>query len=276
MSTNQQFDRIRRLASQLAGIELSERHRELLARRSGRLDIHDGDGFDALLGDVESGDPAAVQKFLCLLTTKFTGFFRHPRHFEMAAEHAWRVAPDRGRARLWSAAAATGEEPWSLAMALVEKFGCENPPASVLATDVDAAAIATARRGQYSEPALLALSSDRRQRFFYDSSIVSSLRQLVEFRLLNLADVVWQIEGPFDVIFCRNVMMYFEASHRYAVLERMASLLAPGGLLFIDPTEHLGNAGHWFDSKADGVYLRRAVASVPKRGLRRDFIASSR
>src|SRR5262245_48971950 len=137
MLSCQQFERARRLALDLVGIELAERHRELLARRSDRLDIRDGDGLDGLLSAVESNDPAAVQRFLRLLTTRFTGFFRHPQHFELATQHALHVARERGCARLWSAAAATGEEPWSLAMALIETFGCDDPPAKILATDVD-------------------------------------------------------------------------------------------------------------------------------------------
>src|SRR5262245_30142005 len=111
MLTAQQFDRTRRLALSLAGIELLERHREFLGRRTKRLGILDSTSFDALLSAAEIGEPTATQKFLGLLTTKFTGFFRHPRHFDIAAKHALRTLNERGQARLWSAAAATGEEP---------------------------------------------------------------------------------------------------------------------------------------------------------------------
>jgi len=95
--SNQQFDRTHRLASRWAGIALVERHHELLERRSERLGIRDDGGLDSLLSAAESGEAAAVQKFLCLLTTKFTGFFRHPSHFELAARHALRVVHRCGR-----------------------------------------------------------------------------------------------------------------------------------------------------------------------------------
>ena len=98
--------------------------------------------------------------------------------------------------------------------------------------------------------------------------LVPAVRQWVEFRTLNLIDPVWPVEGQFDVIFCRNVLMYLEAGHRYAVLERMASRLAPDGLLLLDPTEHLGKVGHWFTPGVDGVYSRRH-GTVPSRGLTR-------
>jgi chemotaxis protein methyltransferase CheR len=90
----------------------------------------------------------------------------------------------------------------------------------------------------------------------------------VEFRTLNLAAESWPIEGPFDVIFCRNVVMYLEACHRYAVLERMASLLAPDGLLILDPAEHTGQASHLFMQGSDGVYSRRGMSSPPRDGAR--------
>jgi chemotaxis protein methyltransferase CheR len=265
MLSNQQFERTRRLALSLAGIELVERHRELLDHRSRRLGIRNGAGLEELLTAAEQGEAAATQKILCLLTTKFTGFFRHPRHFNLAAEHALRAARQRGRACLWSAGAATGEEPFSLAMALIEVFQRDDPSATILATDVDADALAFAQRGEYGEAALKALEPARRERFFSEATgtkhwrLAPVVRRLVEFRALNLVDPVWPIEGQFDVIFCRNVLMYLGARHRHAVLERMASLLAPDGLLMLDPTEHPGQAGHLFTPGAGGAYsLRRA------------------
>lgn len=230
--------------------------------------------MDSLLHAVEAGETVARQQFLGLLTTKFTGFFRHPRHFDLAAQHALRVARERGSARLWSAAAATGEEPWSLAIAVIEAFGGEAPPVKILATDVDEDALAVAARGEYSHPALQALDASRRRRFLVENSIAPPLRRLVEFRPLNLAEVAWPVAGPFEVIFCRNVLMYLEADHRYAVLERMVSLLAPDGLLLLDPTEHLGTAAHWFTPREKGVYSRRRELMIPRRGLARGFAAA--
>ncbi len=153
MLTNEQFDRTRRPALRLAGIELVEHHRELPGRRRRRLGLCDAAELDALLGAAEAGTSDATGQMLCLLTTKFTGFFRHPRHFEVASGHALRAARRHGQARLCSAATATGEEPCSLAMALIEGFGRNDPPASVVATDIDAAALAVAKRGEYGAAA---------------------------------------------------------------------------------------------------------------------------
>src|SRR5262245_36486361 len=161
MLSDQQFDRTRRLALSLTGIELVERHRELLVRRSQWLGIRDSAELDSLLDAAERRETTATQQLLCLLTTKFTGFFRHPQHFKIAAEHALQVVRERGRARLWSAAAATGEEPYSLAMALIEVFQRDNPPASILATDLEVDALAVGQRAEYTELALQALSPAR-------------------------------------------------------------------------------------------------------------------
>lgn len=327
MLSNQQFERARRLALSVAGIQLVERHRELLERRSERCGISSGAALESIVAAAENGDAGATQEFIGLLTTRFTGFFRHPRHFEIAARHALQVAGKRRRARLWSAGTATGEEAWSLAMALIEAFELDNPPVNILATDVDVEALAVAERSEYGELSLKTLSPTRRERFLCDAEslercgstqlsvskarqmsdvsgasrsqsgvrapqsparvglarqirrrsaseplrIAPFVRRMVEFRALNFADAEWQIEGPFDAILCRNVLMYFESGNRYAVLERMASLLAPGGLLLLDPTEHLGNAGHWFAPFAEGVYSRRLAARAPHR-QRREYV----
>jgi chemotaxis protein methyltransferase CheR len=277
MLTNEQFDQTRRLALRLAGIELFERHREVLERRIRRLGIHDRAGFDTLLNTADEGDSRAGRQLIGLLTTHFTGFFRHPRHFDIAAEHAVWAVHRRGTARLWSAAAATGEEPYSLAMALIDIFQRNNPPVKILASDIDEDALAVARQGEYAEPALSRLEADHRTRFCNQTAdrrhwrISQEARDLVEFRVLNLTDAAWPLDGRFDVVFCRNVLMYLEACHRYAVLERMASVLAPDGILILDPTEHLGKAGHLFAHRADGIYSSR-----PKSCGRRELVSGGR
>jgi chemotaxis protein methyltransferase CheR len=270
MLSTQQFERMRRLALGLAGIELVERHRDLLDRRLHRLGILDSGELDLLLIAAEQGEAKATQQLLGLVTTKHTSFFRHPRHFDIAAECALKAVHDRGRARLWSAAAATGEEPYSLAMALIETFRSDDPPVDILATDVDMEALATAERGQFGEPAVRPLEPFRRERFFQELGIrrwgiVPAVRRLVKFQKLNLAGMGWPIAGPFDVIFCRNALMYLENRRRCAVLERMASLLAADGLLTLDPAEHLGKAAHMFRPEVHGVWRLRSSSLAESR-----------
>lgn len=264
MLTEAQFERARRLALGLAGIELFDRHRELLQRRSDRLIGQDS--LDALLDAAEDGDADARRRLIELLTTNFTGFFRHPWHFHLAAEHALWAVHRRGSARLWSAAAATGEEPYSLAMAVIDVFRRDDPAVTILATDIDEAALAVAREAEYADAGLAALEPAQQARFVGEPTgggsrrLVPAARRLVEFRRMNLADLVWPLDGIFDVVFCRNVLMYLEAGHRYAVLERIASMLEPGGLLLLDPSEHLGGAAELFVDRGNGAYTRRSAA----------------
>jgi chemotaxis protein methyltransferase CheR len=262
--TDEQFERARRLALRLAGIELFDRHRELLERRGAQLVA--GDAVDAWLARAEAGDADACRRLIELLTTNVTAFFRHPWHFDQAAEHALWTVHRRGPARLWSAAAATGEEPYSLAMSVIDVFRCDDPAVTILATDIDETALAVARDAEYGGKALAALPPAHHAQFVGEPTaggrrrLAPAVRRLVEFQRLNLTELVWPIDGTFDVVFCRNVLMYLDACHRYAVLERIASLLEPGGLLLLDPAEHLGGAAQLFVSRGNGVYSRRAAS----------------
>jgi len=272
--TNDQFDRVRDLALRLVGIALVDRHRELLARRCRRQELIDQPALDAFLGQVESGDPAARRQLIGLVTTNFTSFFRNPWQFELAAGHAHRAIQRRGTASLWSAGAATGEEPYSLAMALIETTRRDDPPVTILATDVDTDVLAAAKLGEYREPAVRAIEPPARKRFFSETAnagrwrIAEAPRRLVEFRSLNLIDPVWPMAGPFDILFCRNVLMYLDARIRREVLRRIASLIAPGGLLFLDPAEHLDQAEPLFSRGANGVYSRHPSFGAPPASQR--------
>jgi len=272
--SDEQFERLQRLGDLLAGLRLFERHREILERRFRRLGFCDANAIVSCLDAAECGEPAATQRIVGLLTTKHTGFFRHPWHFDIAAEHLLWAAHGRGHAAAWCAAAATGEEPYSLAMALLEVFRVDRPPVAILATDIDDDALAFARRAEYGEAALHELDPVRRARFFSRAesrwTVTPCVRDRVELRSLNLVDRSWKTDPAFDVIFCRNVLMYLTAPHRLDVLRRMAALLAPGGLLFIDPTEHIGPAAHLFTQKGAGAYSPRGVRrtlSHPRAGL---------
>jgi len=219
-------------------------------------------GFDTLLNAADHGDARAGRQLDRTAHHPFYRLLSSSRHFDLAAEHALWAVHRRGTALLWSAAAATGEEPYSLAMALIDIFKRNNPPVTILATDIDEDALAVARQGEYAEPAVSRLEADHR----CDSSTRRGYAALAHqpggsrpggISRFEPDRSAWPLEGPFDVVFCRNVLMYLEACHRYAVLERIASVLAPEGILILDPTEHLGKAGHLFAHRADGIYSSR-------------------
>lgn len=274
MLTEDQFERVRRLASRLAGIELAERHRELLHRRTRRSGILDEAGLNSLLRAAEAGESAASARLVSLLTTKFTTFFRHPRHFELAMQRARQGVDRTGSASVWSAGTATGEEAWSLAMAIRDAFPEDPSAVQLLATDIDREALAVAQAAEYGETALATLPAERRERHFQAAvgngrwTVRPELRSLARFEARNLIDTHWPGEAAFDVIFCRNVLMYLAGDHRQAVLRRLAARLHPEGLLMLDPAEHLGPAEAWFARVDDGVYR---LHSSPKGPSARSF-----
>src|SRR5262249_1904268 len=148
----------------------------------------------------------------------------------------------------------------------------EQPPVTILASDIDERALVVAERAEYTESGVEALSPERRRRFLQVGgvpgrwAITSPVRRLVGFRLLNLARERWSVEGPFDVILCRNVLMYLEARFRESAVQRLRPLLANKGLLILDPTEHLGAAAPLFTTSGAGVYVR---SPAPQRHCHR-------
>lgn len=262
MLDDQQFIRLRLLADRLAGIELQERHVGALARRLHR-GRHDP---EAVIAAAERDEPGAVQRLIGLLVTGHTAFFRHPQHIEAVVEHAAWAVRTRGSARIWSAATATGEEAWSLALALWTALGGIAPAVSILATDIDVEALAVAESGRYPAADLAAIPEHhRRSGLQEDGGIAPSVRGLVRFARLNLIDLAWPVTAPLDAVLCRNVLMYLRPDHRYAILERIASLLAPDGLLLLDPSEHLGPAALFFTPGSAGVYGLRCRTGPQRR-----------
>ena len=258
--TSEQFELISHLALELTGIEILDRHRHLLDRKCSWLGIEKRTDLSELLGRANEGDRTACQHLIVLLTTSHTSFYRVPWHFDIAAEQALWAVHKKGHARFWSAAAATGEEPYSLAIALLNIFRRDDPSATILATDINPDSLAFAQRGVYGEPALAALPPSARSHFPDDSTasgprrVSKAVQRLVTFQALNLNATTWPINGPFDVIFCRNVLMYFKADLRDIAVRRFASLLVPGGLLILDPAEHLGRTGHLFSKGKESIY----------------------
>lgn len=266
--SEQQFERVRRHSLDLAGIQLVDRHRELLASRCRRIRIGDEESLNQLLSASERGEPEARRRVISLLTISHTGFFRNPRQFELAAAHAIARIRQAGRARLWCAGCSTGEEPYSLAISILKAAGPEEPRASILATDVNPESLETARRGEYAEAALRCLDPDIRKDFFTQPvsggtrRIADAVRSLVAFEQLNLIEKTWPIEGPFDVVFCRNILMYFALPARSAVLRRIGQLMEDGGLLLMDPAEHLGADQQRFRALNQGAYCLRTTSEA--------------
>ena len=209
------------------------------------------------------------REMLTALTTNVTRFFREPHHFEHmkkvlaplldAARHGARV-------RLWSAACSTGEEPYSMALTILSLLpNAAQFDVRILATDIDPAVLARGMAGRYNDAALAAVSPTLRQRWFTRDGgggdqccVADEMRQLVNFRELNLVSGDWPMKGRFHSLMCRNVVIYFNDETQAAIWKRFTPMLEPGGHLYIGHSERLTEAeDKHFESVGVTTYRRR-------------------
>ncbi|MFB9887566.1 CheR family methyltransferase [Balneatrix alpica] len=260
--TGEDFTRICELVYQLSGIVLGEAKREMvysrLARRLRQLELRSFSEYIALLED-ETGQERIA--FINALTTNLTAFFRESHHFDYVVTQVIPLLKARTgpkRVRMWSAACSTGEEAYSLAMVLAEHFD-SSWDVKVLATDLDSNVVAAAKQGSYPLARLEQLPGWARKRWVTIEgdhlSIRPEVRQLVTFKQLNLLGA-WPMRGPFDVVFCRNVVIYFDRPTQATLFSRIADMLAPQGTLFIGHSETLNQVSSRFISQGNTIYTR--------------------
>jgi chemotaxis protein methyltransferase CheR len=257
------FATVRQLIADYAGIKLSLQKRNMVYNRLlRRLRARGMDNFGDYLSLVQRDGSDEREAFVNALTTNLTAFFREPHHFELLQSHATRLA-NRGKPlRCWSNACSTGEEAWSIAMVLREA-GC---PGDVLATDIDTEVLNTARNGIYRAERTAGLPPERLRRHFLRGtgandglvSVRPELRSMVRFAQLNLQSPAWPAQEPYDVIFCRNVVIYFDREFQKKLLARLADLLVPGGLLMVGHSESFPSAHAGFRSCGRTAYERVA------------------
>jgi chemotaxis protein methyltransferase CheR len=260
--TAKDFERVRQLIYDHAGISLNPSKQDMVySRLARRLRATGIDNFKNYLALLESNNEAEWEAFVNSLTTNLTSFFREPHHFPLLAEH---VLKQKGKhpVSLWCSAASTGEEPYTMAMTMVDAFGSFTPPVTIVATDLDTNVLAKAEAGVYPLERVEKLSSDLIKRFFLRGTgaqagfvrVRPELRALITFRQVNLLSDDWHIRAPLDAIFCRNVMIYFDKATQLKILERFAPLLQQDGLLFAGHSESFHNAGHVFSLRGKTVY----------------------
>ena len=261
------FERVRKLIYQHAGISLSPVKQDMVySRLARRLRATGLKTFAEYLALLEKGDKAEWEKFVNSLTTNLTSFFREPHHFPILAE-LLKKSQGRSPFKIWCCASSTGEEPYSIAMTVVETLGNFNVPVSIVASDLDTNVLATADKGVYPTDRVEKLSPERLRRFFVKGtgaqegvfSVRPELRRLISFQRINLLEANWPVRGPLDVIFCRNVMIYFDKPTQHKILSRFAPLMHESGLLFAGHSESFLHAADLFSSQGKTVYgLARA------------------
>lgn len=238
-----QFATIRRIAHETAGIALAPSKRGMVVSRlSRRLRALGCSDFASYLAYVSGSDGREeVVELLNSITTNVTSFFREAHHFEdLATFLEAGLEAGRRRFRLWSAACATGEEAYSIAM--VALHACRDVASAdvrILATDIDTNALEAAAAGRYSAAALADIDDAHHAHFEREDDHITAsetLREMITFRRLNLIHP-WPITGPLDAVFCRNVTIYFDQSTKMEIHRRMAALLRPSGRLYIGHAE---------------------------------------
>jgi chemotaxis protein methyltransferase CheR len=260
--TRDDFERIRRLIYDHAGIQLNPGKMEMVySRLARRLRANNMVRFSEYLRLLEGPRGAEWEAFTNALTTNLTAFFREAHHFDELAKLIRRVSATR-EVSLWCSASSTGEEPYSMAMTAVEACGSTTPRVKIVASDVDTAVLAKAQAGVYTMDRVDRLAPERLRRFFLRGSganegmvrVRPELSSLIRFQQVNLLDARYPVTGPFDAIFCRNVMIYFDKPTQYKILQRFAPLLRPDGLLFAGHSENFYHAADLFRLQAKTVY----------------------
>jgi len=266
--TDSDFDRLRTVVRELTGIALADSKRELvygrLARRLRKLNLS---SFSEYCAMVETGRGDELQELTNAITTNLTSFFREKYHFEQLAAEALPYLTEcraaTRRVRMWSAGCSTGEEPYSIAMVVREaQQSFAGWDVRLLATDIDSKVVETAAAGIYAAERLTGLNARRLARWFRPCAdspqqykVDDDIASLITFKQLNLLDA-WPVRGPFDVIFCRNVTIYFDKDTQRQLFERMAALQEPGAWLFIGHSENLFNLTQRYKPVGRTVYRR--------------------
>lgn len=255
------FERVRGLIYERAGIALASSKQEMVySRLARRLRATGVTSFQVYLDMLErQPSDAEWEAFTNALTTNLTSFFREEHHFPVLAEH---VRRRKEPVNIWCAASSTGEEPYSIAMTLCETLGSLASQAHVVATDIDTNVLNTASEGVYGLDRIEKVSPERVRRFFLKGQgrnegyarVRPELRQMISFQQLNLLADDWGVRGPFDAIFCRNVMIYFDKPTQGRILSRFAPLMKPDALLFAGHSENFSYVTSAFRLRGKTVY----------------------
>lgn len=260
--TAQDFQLVCKLIYDHAGISLNASKQELVySRLSRRLRATGIRTFSEYLKLLERNDALEWEAFANSLTTNLTSFFREQHHFPLLAEQLKKIGDDRPIV-IWCSASSTGEEPYSIAMTAVDAFNSFTPPVKIIATDLDTNVLDTARQGVYALDRVEKLDEAQLKRFFLKGDGVQQgsvkvrpeLQNMITFQKLNLLDATWPIRDKVDVIFCRNVMIYFDKDTQLAVLKKMAPLLRADGLLYAGHSENFYQAEAYFKLRSKTVY----------------------
>ena len=260
--TPEDFKFLATLANSKTGIVLAAQKKDMiygrLARRLRALGLESFAEYCALLQSPEGADE--IGQLINAITTNLTSFFRESHHFDHLRDHALH-SMQGNRLRIWSAGCSAGMEPYSIAMTACAAIpDIARRDVRILASDIDSNMIATGAAGQYSAHDLEPLPASYRHYATRDAKtgllhMGDELQRLIAFRQLNLLES-WPMKGPFDVVFCRNVVIYFDKSTKQKLFARLADIMAPNGWLYIGHSENLHGISDRFELVGRTIYRR--------------------
>jgi chemotaxis protein methyltransferase CheR len=261
--TDAEFAKIRAFAMRAAGIHLSPAKKSLVMGRWNKRLVHHGlqsyHQYLNLIGEESEAEERQIS--IDLLTTNETYFFREPKHFEFLRDTVIPGQQSRERFRVWSAACSTGEEPYSIAMVMADRMSHDNW--EVLGTDLSRRVLQTARQGLYDSTRTDGIPNDYLRRFCLKGTgpyankllVDQPIRERVQFRQVNLIETLPRA-GLFDVIFLRNVMIYFDTPTKQAVVDRLLACLKPGGYFLIGHSDTLNGIPHALEMPKTAVFRK--------------------
>lgn len=266
--TEKDFNYLRKVANEYSGITVSDDKYDMyyarIAKRVRTLGLND---FSAYCKYLKNNHTKEFTNFINSITTNLTSFFRENYHFEYLESH---IIPEfkekyavNKNLRVWCSAASTGEEPYSIAITLAENFNLNSWNISFLATDIDSQVLDKARNGVYEEQRIANLSKARKSRWFRKGAgenkgivrVDKELRDMISFKKLNLIQE-WPIKKKFDVIFCRNVFIYFDGPTKEMILERYYDLLNNDGYLILGHSESIHSLNTDYKSVGHTIYRK--------------------
>lgn len=260
-----EFERVRQMAYEFCGVDLRGKEILVATRLGKKIRELNLDSFETYCNQVEQDASGELfTGMIDALTTNHTSFFREPRHFQFLRETVVPGLPENAPLEIWSAACSSGEEPYSIAFTLIEELGARAySRVSITATDISTRVLGKAERGIYPASSLTALSTELRReclmrgtgQYATECRVKPDVRRLVKFQQLNLLQDCSSV-GSFQVIFCRNVMIYFDKKTQQAVVDQLVSRLLPGGYLFIGHAESLTGITHSLEYICSATYRK--------------------
>jgi len=263
------FDTFRKLIYDKSGITLGEGKEALVSARVGKRLRALGyenykDYLQFLTGDGEDSETEFIE-FLDVISTNVTSFFRENDHFVFMADFVRKMVEEgQNKVRIWCAASSSGEEPYTLAMTFLENAKGFRGECKILATDISTHILAKAKEGKYTEAKMNGVTPQLRAKYFTAQGTGSSkvytvndtLANMITFKRLNLSKPPFPMKGPFDLIFCRNVMIYFDNIVRKRLMDEFSRLLRPGGYLMVGHSESMAGMLCDMETVQPSVYVK--------------------